>query len=80
MSEIFPQDTFQGPSGGKFRIVDPTTGEEVHAPVDSKKFRIINPGTGQEVLPDADAAQDQENAHPGVWTEWNQSSSFSPAW
>lgn len=64
MSEIFPQDFCQAANSGKFRIVNPSTGEEVQAPQDSdkssKRLRIVNPGTGKEVLPGSDA--EKENA------------------
>jgi len=70
MSEIFPQDYCQAPSSnaGKFRIVNPKTGEEVQAPSDSDKnnrrLRIVNPGTGKEVLP-GDVWADKENTNFG---------------
>jgi len=64
MSEIYPQDICKPASSNKFRIVNPSTGEEVHAPSDSdknpKRFAIVNPGTGEEVLP---TENEKENTH-----------------
>jgi len=64
MSEIYPQDICKPASSNKFRIVNPSTGEEVHAPSDNdknpKRFAIVNPGTGEEVLP---TENEKENTH-----------------
>jgi len=63
MSEIFQPNLCVPSTGGKFRIINPKTGEEVQGQNDnnSKRFRIMNPHTG-EVL--GCEAGDVENHHP----------------
>jgi len=75
MNEIFPQGLCQvANSGNKFRIINPSTGEEVQAPTESdkisKRLPILNPGTGKEVLPgNVPADNEKENVESGVTLE-----------
>jgi hypothetical protein len=71
MHEIFPQDFCQPANNNKFRIINPSTGEEVQ-PQDNtqKKFRIVNPGTGKEVFP-----EDKENVRECALLEEQQNRS-----
>lgn len=70
MSEIFQPNLCVPATRGKFRIINPKTGEEVqgHEDKNSKRFRIVNPGTGREVF-GGDEASDVENHEPGMHFE-----------
>jgi len=66
MSEIFQPNLCVPSTGGKFRIINPKTGQEVqgHSDNNSKRFRITNPGTGMEVVGYDEAGCNVENHEP----------------
>jgi len=59
------------PSNSGFRIVDPTTGEQVQVDLskNSKRFTIKNPSTGKEVLPEDKEERESEVQEEAICSE-----------